>query len=46
MQVFYTLYFILFIPKTLVFKGSGQPCKVAELNMQYCRQILKDSFES
>ena len=29
-----------------IFKGSDRLCKVVELSMQYCGQILKDSFET
>ena len=28
------------------FKGSDRLCKVVELSMQYCGQILQDSFET
>ena len=29
-----------------IFKGSDRLCKVVELSMQYCGQILKDLFET
>ena len=31
---------------TSVIKGSDRLCKVVELSMQSCGQILKDSFET
>ena len=32
--------------QTNIFKGSNRLCKVVELSMQSCGQILKDLFET
>ena len=37
---------IFFRPTFFIFKGSDRLCMVVKLSIQYCRHILKDSFET